>query len=87
MIEAASASFVKILDFSPAQILHYQNIPLIANHRYPFDRMLISVALAENFVLVSVDEKMKLYLDVLPVFAFEKRVFKIHNPLFAIWPT
>jgi len=41
----------------------YHKLPLIQNHRDPFDRMLVSQAMTRSLVIVSVDSK----LDVYPI--------------------
>lgn len=48
-------------------IYNYNKIPLIENHRDPFDRLLIATALEENAVILSADEKLNLYSDLVRV--------------------
>lgn len=45
----------KILPIELSHALHLENLPL--HHRDPFDRMLISQAIAENMTLVSADKR------------------------------
>ena len=49
----------QILDISAVHCLRVSSLPW--HHKDPFDRLLISQALVEAFVLISVDEKFKLY--------------------------
>ena len=49
----------QILDISAVHCLRVGSLPW--HHKDPFDRLLISQALVEDFVLISVDEKFKLY--------------------------
>ena len=49
----------QILDISAVHCLRVGGLPW--HHKDPFDRLLISQALVEDFVLISVDEKFKLY--------------------------
>lgn len=48
-----------ILDISAVHCLRVGSLPW--HHKDPFDRLLISQALVEDFELISVDEKFKLY--------------------------
>jgi PIN domain nuclease of toxin-antitoxin system len=63
MTEATLASGIKILPLTAAETFQYQNIPLLENHKDPFDRMLLAISNAHNFTFVSIDEKIKLYSD------------------------
>ena len=49
-------------------IFNYVNIPLLEEHRDPFDRLLISSAIENDATLLSADEKFKLYPDMLKLF-------------------
>jgi PIN domain nuclease of toxin-antitoxin system len=49
-------------------IYQYNNIPLIEDHRDPFDRLLIATAIHEDAVVLSADEKLNLYPDLVKVF-------------------
>ncbi|MFC4211123.1 type II toxin-antitoxin system VapC family toxin [Pedobacter lithocola] len=46
-------------------IFNYGNIPLLNDHRDPFDRLLIATAIHNDATLLSADEKFKLYPDLL----------------------
>lgn len=46
-------------------IFNYYNIPLLNEHRDPFDRLLISSAIQQDATLLSADEKFKLYPNIL----------------------
>ncbi|RLJ72665.1 type II toxin-antitoxin system VapC family toxin [Pedobacter alluvionis] len=46
-------------------IFNYYSIPLLNEHRDPFDRLLISSAIQQNATLLSADEKFKLYPNIL----------------------
>ena len=43
----------------------YQNIPLIEDHRDPFDRLLIATAIEENAMIITVDKKFSLYNGII----------------------
>jgi len=46
-------------------IFNYNSIPLLIEHRDPFDRLLISTAICQDATLLSADEKFKLYPNIL----------------------
>lgn len=51
----------RILKIEPKNTISYLKLPLFKNHRAPFDRMLISTAIEQNFVLLSRDTKLPQY--------------------------
>ncbi|HEY9197032.1 MAG TPA: type II toxin-antitoxin system VapC family toxin [Mucilaginibacter sp.] len=55
------------MDIQNSHIYTYQNVPLFENHRDPFDRLLIAVAMEEKAILLSADEKFKLYQEFIEV--------------------
>ncbi len=48
-------------------IYNYSKVPLMEDHRDPFDRLLIATAIEENAIVLSADEKFSLYADVVKV--------------------
>jgi PIN domain nuclease of toxin-antitoxin system len=50
-----------LLTLQTKHIEAYSQIPLLANHRDPFDRLLLATALSENMALISADESFKFY--------------------------
>jgi len=42
----------------------YLKLPIVQNHRDPFDRMLIAQAITENIPIISADTKFDLYPEV-----------------------
>ena len=56
------------LSIENQHIYQYNNIPLIEDHRDPFDRLLIATAIHEDAVVLSADEKLNLYPDLVKVF-------------------
>lgn len=52
-----------LLPISNQHLDYYQLIPLISDHRDPFDRLLIATAYKENFTVISIDEKFSNYTD------------------------
>ncbi|TAE24573.1 MAG: PIN domain-containing protein [Cytophagales bacterium] len=45
----------------------YNQIPLHDDHRDPFDRMILAIALAENLTLISSDTNFPRYSDLINV--------------------
>ncbi len=48
-------------------IYNYSKVPLMEDHRDPFDRLLIATAIEEDAIVLSADEKFSLYADVVKV--------------------
>jgi len=57
----------ELLPIELGQIYSYQSIPFYEDHRDPFDRMLLAVALYEQIPIISSDEKFERYKLLLPV--------------------
>ena len=53
-----------ILPLKNTHITSYTSLPLFANHHDPFDRFLISTAIAEEMSIMTNDEKFKLYNEL-----------------------
>ncbi len=51
------------LSIQKEHIYKYQEVPLFEKHGDPFDRLLIATAIEEGAIILSVDEKFKLYKD------------------------
>lgn len=49
------------LSIQNPHIYNYNKVPLIGDHRDPFDRLLIATAMEENLIVLSADEKFGLY--------------------------
>lgn len=52
----------EILSISVEDTQVYMNLPLLTEHRDPFDRMLVAQAMSHSLVLVSSDVKFDFYL-------------------------
>ena len=50
-----------ILRLKNSHITTYTSLPLVSDHRDPFDRFLIAIAISENMSIITVDEKFKAY--------------------------
>ena len=64
--KAETDGFV-ILPVSLNHIIAYRQIPFYADHRDPFDRLILATALAERMSVISADEKFGRYRDVVEV--------------------
>ena len=51
----------QLLPIKRKHITAYQQIPLVDNHRDPFDRLLLATALAEDISIISADRNFQLY--------------------------
>lgn len=56
-----------LLPVSFAHIIAYHQIPLHDDHCDPFDRLILTTALAEQMPVVSADDKFKRYQDTVDV--------------------
>jgi len=52
---------IQILPIKPEYLDCYDTLPLLADHRDPFDRMLVATAIEENLQVLTIDEKFILY--------------------------
>lgn len=57
----------ELLPIELGQIYAYQSIPFYEDHRDPFDRMLLAVALYEQIPIISSDDKFGRYKPLVPV--------------------
>lgn len=51
----------QFLPISHTHFLAYDDVPLLSDHKDPFDRLIIATAISENLPIISADEKFKLY--------------------------
>ncbi|MCP9765796.1 type II toxin-antitoxin system VapC family toxin [Lacihabitans soyangensis] len=63
--EDAKAHLIQILPISENHLFEYQNIPLIENHRVPFDRLIIATASFEKLSLISIDKNFEEYEKII----------------------
>lgn len=55
---------IKIIDLNRHHTVQYQSIPLIPDHKDPFDRMIIAVAVHEDLTVISADGNFKHYTSI-----------------------
>ena len=54
---------ITILPISERYLSAYQSIPLLEEHRDPFDRLIIATAYADNLNIITADCKFQLYIE------------------------
>jgi PIN domain nuclease of toxin-antitoxin system len=54
----------QVLPLKEAHFASYGVIPLFADHRDPFDRLILATSLCEDIPVISADEKFKLYANI-----------------------
>ena len=52
---------IQVLPVLPKYLDHYISLPVISDHRDPFDRLIIATAIAENITIITIDKKFELY--------------------------
>lgn len=67
IIAESLASGFQWLSLDRSHLTAYDHIPLYEDHRDPFDRMILAIALAENLTLVSSDTNFPRYSDLVNV--------------------
>jgi PIN domain nuclease of toxin-antitoxin system len=67
IIEQLKLQAIFLKPLSVDSIENYEQIPVFAQHRDPFDRMLLSISFTENIPIISSDEKFSLYSDFVHV--------------------
>lgn len=57
----------KILPLNNTHLTAYTSLPFVSDHKDPFDRMLITIAMEENMSILTVDEKFKAYIQLINI--------------------
>jgi PIN domain nuclease of toxin-antitoxin system len=57
----------ELLKLTEEHIFSYQHLPLFPEHKDPFDRFLIAIAIKENFAIITTDNKFKLYSPLVQI--------------------
>ncbi len=65
LIERFEIDGFKILSINNQHIAHYHNVPLLEEHKDPFDKLIIATALCENMPIISADAKFTFYKDLI----------------------
>lgn len=58
---------ITILPITPSHLGTYEQIPLISEHKDPFDRLIIATALYERLAIITVDEKFNFYSNIVKI--------------------
>ena len=58
---------IEILPIHDKHLLEYQNLTLNAEHRDPFDRLIISTAISERAAIFSVDKQFNRYENLVEI--------------------
>ena len=58
---------MELLPITVNHLEKYTDLPQISNHKDPFDRLIIATAIAENFIIITADEKFENYKDLVNV--------------------
>ena len=58
---------ISVLTIENKYLLAYDHLPLIADHRDPFDRLILATAMAEEWPVISSDHKFGWYADYVAV--------------------
>ena len=64
--QALSDNF-NFLPITNQHIYNYCNIPLLRDHRDPFDRLLIATAMEEDAIMVTRDNNFRFYKDLIKI--------------------
>lgn len=67
LVEVAIASGFIWLPLSADHIEAYTHLPFFEQHRDPFDRMILAIALADNLTVISTDRNFALYRNTINV--------------------
>lgn len=65
VFETTEKSDIKILQLDKKHILQYEDLEFDDDHKDPFDRLLISIAIQEKLTIISSDQKFKNYKHIL----------------------
>lgn len=66
-MEETKAQSIEILPLGESHLVAYTELPLLAEHRDPFDRGIIATAFSEQLDVVTTDEKFHFYPDHIKV--------------------
>lgn len=67
IVEQLQIIDIQLKDISTKYIENYKNIPLLHDHRNPFDRIILATGLAEDIPVISSDAKFQRYSDIITV--------------------
>ncbi|MBR3566719.1 MAG: type II toxin-antitoxin system VapC family toxin [Salinivirgaceae bacterium] len=63
LVQFCDEQNIRIIQLPLSAVEQYQRLPKKENHKDPFDRLLISLSIADNYTFVSADGKVDLYRE------------------------
>jgi len=66
-IDQVKSDGFKLLPVNNKYLDEFVKLPLVKDHRDPFDRLIISTAISENMNIITVDDKFKLYKKLVDI--------------------
>lgn len=66
--EQAVSDLFTFLPLLNQHLFQYKNVPLLENHRDPFDRLLIATAIEEKLIIITADEKFSNYNKLIDIY-------------------
>ncbi len=66
-IEQVTKDGFKILPLYNNHFTAYASLPFVSEHKDPFDRFLITIAIQENMSIITVDEKLSAYSNLVTI--------------------
>ena len=67
LIQDCQTEQISVLSINDQHVLTYNKIPFCADHRDPFDRLLLATALVEKMPILSADREFNRYRDLVEV--------------------
>jgi len=61
LLKQAEADGFRLLPIKNAHIAAYNDVPLFPEHRDPFDRLIVAIAVSETIPVISADRNFRLY--------------------------
>lgn len=61
LIQFCKEQDIEIIQLPISAVLQYKRLPKKENHKDPFDRLLISLCIADKYTFISADEKVESY--------------------------
>jgi len=63
----ASDSSIVVLPISEKDLSNYLLLPIFADHRDPFDKLIIATAMEDNLTIITTDKKFILYKELVDI--------------------
>lgn len=66
-IEDVEAALITIIPIADTHLIAYQNLRDVADHRDPFDRLILATGISEEAAIISIDPKFSQYREEVKV--------------------